>query len=449
MASAAVSTSASGTQPASSAATIIRASCGSSGSCAIVRPTGVRPRPVVSAARRTEFVQQGQHRRRPAGESGGSRNGNVAMSPRSRSAICSSTEASEVRRISGSVNTGRPRSPPPSTAGCTRRRRRDRTGPRVAGRTPARSVRSAAAAPWSWRRSGRSAPFPGRSRTGCRARSTRSRRRWWPAPRVGWSAARTRGAARRPTAAPYSGTTSTGSRLLRRCPRSTSAVSRISRSPDRNTSTSPSPARPSSSTAATDRLGLVGRTASAVRRVRLGRLPWPVAHLDRIRPAGHLDHRCVAEVCAEPAGVDRRGRDDQLQVGPLRQQADQVSEQEVDVEASFVGLVQDDRVVPGEQPVAGDFGEQDAVGHQFDQRVRSGVVAEPDGVADQAAELGAGLLRDALGERAGGDAPRLGVADQAADTATEVQADLGQLGGFAGAGLARPPRRPDDRGSRP
>ena len=38
--------------------------------------------------------------------------------------------------------------------------------------------------------------------------------------------------------------------------------------------------------------------------------------------------------------------------------------------------------------------------------------------------------------RPGGDPPRLGVADHAADAATELQADLGQLGRLAGAGLA-------------
>ena len=46
------------------------------------------------------------------------------------------------------------------------------------------------------------------------------------------------------------------------------------------------------------------------------------------------------------------------------------------------------------------------------------------------------LLGDPLGDRPGGDPARLGVPDHARDPAAQLQADLGQLGGLAGAGLA-------------
>ena len=96
----------------------------------------------------------------------------------------------------------------------------------------------------------------------------------------------------------------------------------------------------------------------------------PVAHLDRVRAAGDLDDRRAAEVRAKRCGSivaevmisfrsGRRGR------MPL-----QVAEQEVDVEAALVRLVDDDRVVAAQQAVAPDLGEQQAVGHQPDQRVR-------------------------------------------------------------------------------
>ncbi|MDX6690909.1 MAG: hypothetical protein QOG15_2366, partial [Solirubrobacteraceae bacterium] len=61
---------------------------------------------------------------------------------------------------------------------------------------------------------------------------------------------------------------------------------------------------------------------------RLG-AQWPVAHLDGIRAAGHLDDRRVAEVAAEAPGIDRRARDDELEVRALGQQPVQVAEQEV------------------------------------------------------------------------------------------------------------------------
>ena len=55
---------------------------------------------------------------------------------------------------------------------------------------------------------------------------------------------------------------------------------------------------------------------------------------------------------------------------------------------------------------------------------------------DYVAELRAQFLGDALRDRAGGDAPGLGVADLAGDAPAELEADLGQLGGLPGAGLA-------------
>ncbi len=75
----------------------------------------------------------------------------------------------------------------------------------------------------------------------------------------------------------------------------------------------------------------------------------PVADLHRIGPAGDLDDRRRGargrrEVPGEPLGVDRRRGDDDLQVRPRGQQAAQVAEDEVDVEAALVRLVDDQRV---------------------------------------------------------------------------------------------------------
>ena len=61
------------------------------------------------------------------------------------------------------------------------------------------------------------------------------------------------------------------------------------------------------------------------------------------------------------------------------------------------------------------------------------LVGEAHLVADEAAELDAELLRDALGDRAGGDAARLRVRDR---LAAELEADLRQLRGLARAGRA-------------
>ena len=161
-----------------------------------------------------------------------------------------------------------------------------------------------------------------------------------------------------------------------------------------------------------------------------------VTDLDRIGATGHLDDRCAAEVPGELLRVDGGGGDDECEVGSARQQAREVAEQEVDVEAALVRLVENDRVVAQKVWVRSDLGEQDAVRHELDERARAGVVAEPDAVPDGAADDGLGLLGDAFGQGAGGDAPRLGVPDEPADAAAELQADLRELRGLSRAGLA-------------
>ena len=221
---------------------------------------------------------------------------------------------------------------------------------------------------------------------------------------------------------------------------------------------SPGPSACSSIDGLADRLDLVARFGVVGRRrgrggaapagrgsrrrvvevVRLGRLRQQrlVAHLHRVRPAGHLDDRRVAEVPREPLRIDRGARDDELQIRPAGQELLEDAEDEVDVQASFVGLVDDDRVVLLERPVVLHLGQQDAVGHHLDQRVGRYLVAESHLVADGRAEFGADLLGDAVGDRPGGDPARLRVADQAVDAAAEFEADLRQLGGLARAGLA-------------
>ena len=166
----------------------------------------------------------------------------------------------------------------------------------------------------------------------------------------------------------------------------------------------------------------------------------PVADLDGKRPAGHLDDRGVdavgGEVVGEARRVDRRRRDDDREIRPLRQQLAQVPEDEVDVEAAFVGLVDDQRVVPAEEAVALDLGEEDAVGHHANEGLLADTVVEAHGVADGRPDGRAQLTGEALGDRPGGDPSRLRVPDQPGHTPAGLDAHLGQLGALARSGLA-------------
>jgi len=84
----------------------------------------------------------------------------------------------------------------------------------------------------------------------------------------------------------------------------------------------------------------------------------PVVQLHRVGAAGDLHHRrrpvgLIApagpgEVGGEARNIDGGRGDDHLEVGTTRQQALQVAEQEIDVEATFVGLIDDDRIKAGE-----------------------------------------------------------------------------------------------------
>jgi hypothetical protein len=142
-------------------------------------------------------------------------------------------------------------------------------------------------------------------------------------------------------------------------------------------------------------------------------------------------------VRGEPLCVDRGGGDDQLEVRTPGEQRGQVAEQEVDVQAAFVGLVDDDRVVAGELAVALDLGQQDPVRHQPHHRRRPDAVGEAHRVADGVTEGDLELLGDPLGHRARRDPPRLGVPDQPVDAPAQLEADLRQLGRLAGPGLTR------------
>ncbi len=163
-----------------------------------------------------------------------------------------------------------------------------------------------------------------------------------------------------------------------------------------------------------------------------------VADLHRKGPAGDLDHGRVAEVAGEALRVDGRRRDDHFEVGSAWQELLQVAEDEVDVEAAFVGFIDDQCVVLVQRPICLDLGQQDAVGHQFDQTVPADLVGEPHLVADDPARLPVGfaqLRRDPLRHRARSQPARLGVTDQAAYASSQLKANFRQLCGLSGAGL--------------
>src|SRR5258708_23510986 len=115
----------------------------------------------------------------------------------------------------------------------------------------------------------------------------------------------------------------------------------------------------------------------------------------------------------------------------------QVSKKKVDVQAPLVSLVDDDRVVLVEKLVALCFGQQNAVGHQFDIRVGSNVVGEADFVAYGLADVRLEFLGNSHGDGSRCDPAGLGMADHPENGAAQVQAYFWNLRGLSRSGLAR------------
>ena len=157
----------------------------------------------------------------------------------------------------------------------------------------------------------------------------------------------------------------------------------------------------------------------------------PVADLNRKGTALDGDDRSITEMGRERFGVDRRRGDDDLEVGTPVEDFPEIAEEEVDIEAAFVRLVDDDDFVVAQQFVAREFGQQDAVGHHLHAGGVGDLSGEPHLVADGVAELFVEFVGDALGHGPRGDPPRLGVADEAVDPEAQVEADLRQLGGLS------------------
>ena len=134
--------------------------------------------------------------------------------------------------------------------------------------------------------------------------------------------------------------------------------------------------------------------------------------------------------------VDGCRGDDDFEVGAARGETVQVAEEEVDVEAALVRLIDDDDFVLREVRVGKGFGEQHAVGHQLDDGGVAGFFVKTHLVANGITERRIELLGEARGDAARGDAARLGVGDGAACAKAEGETKLRQLCCFPRTGFA-------------
>ncbi len=108
--------------------------------------------------------------------------------------------------------------------------------------------------------------------------------------------------------------------------------------------------------------------------------------VDRVHASLHGHDRGMVEKFGEMFRVEGGGTDDDPEVGAFFQQVFQITENEIDIQASFMGLVDDQRVVLAEEAVVTGFRQQDAVGHEFDGGLFRGFVVKTDLASDFGAE---------------------------------------------------------------
>ena len=193
---------------------------------------------------------------------------------------------------------------------------------------------------------------------------------------------------------------------------------------------------------------LVHRIGNRIVQVVVARLfKRPIALLNWEHPARHHDDRCrplgAGKVICKPLCINRCRRDDDLQVWPARQQLAQVAQQEINVQAAFVRLVNDDRIVGVQQWVGLRFSQQDTVSHQLDGGIAAQAILKTHLEADHLTKWGFQLFCNPLGHAAGSNAARLGVSNQFGTlarcivqlSAPHAERDFRQLCGFSRAGF--------------
>ncbi len=142
-------------------------------------------------------------------------------------------------------------------------------------------------------------------------------------------------------------------------------------------------------------------------------------------------------MAGESIGVDRGRGDHEVQVVAAIEEPPEISEEEVDVQAPLVRLIDDDRVVATQFGVALELGQQDAVGHEADAGCVGYAIVETDAEPDLSAEFHTELGRHPRGDGAGRHPTWLGVADHSVRATTRRQTELRQLGALPRAGLPR------------
>ena len=153
-------------------------------------------------------------------------------------------------------------------------------------------------------------------------------------------------------------------------------------------------------------------------------LQRPITHLHRITAAADLHDRRTAEMFSETLRIQRGRSNDELEITAACQKLLEITQQEIDIQAALMRLVDNDGVVFFQQPIALNFRQQNAIGHQLDAGIRRYLVIKANLVAHQSTQLGFQFKRNARCHRPRRDTARLGVGNDALHTPAQTQTDF-------------------------
>ena len=150
-----------------------------------------------------------------------------------------------------------------------------------------------------------------------------------------------------------------------------------------------------------------------------------VHQVNRVTPAGYLDHRRAIEMPGKLFCIDCRGGNQQLEVRASRQQGFQISQQEVDIQAALVRLVDDDGVVGVQVAVMHRFRQQNTIGHELDVTTGAAAFPEPHLVTYHSAQITLQFFGYPFRHGPCSDPSWLGTGNQATRSPAGLEAEFG------------------------
>ena len=160
-----------------------------------------------------------------------------------------------------------------------------------------------------------------------------------------------------------------------------------------------------------------------------------IVEVHRISAAFYLNYRCASKEFGKPAGIQRRGTDDQPQVSPPVQQKPQIAEQKVNVEAAFMRLIQNQGMILAQIRIMLRFRQKNPIRHELQARIRPGFFLKAHLVTHQTSQVAVQFLRHSAGNGSSSQPSGLGAPYSAPHLPGKLHGHFRELGSLTGSRL--------------